>query len=76
MLKPALRRAFPRSPGTAGVTDRAILTRALVYVRDVKADPEYQLQGLAQAAGYRSHVSVPMLRDGQPWRTDPRPTAT
>jgi len=62
----ALRRAFPRPPSRAGVTDRAILTRALVHVADVREDPEYQLQGLAQAAGYRAHVAVPMLREGQP----------
>jgi GAF domain-containing protein/CheY-like chemotaxis protein len=62
----ALRRAFPRRPGRAGVTDRAILTRALVHVPDVREDAEYELQELAQAAGYRAHVSVPMLRDGQP----------
>src|SRR5207245_450488 len=47
-------------------TDRAILTRAIAYIPDVQDDPEYQHQGLAQAAGYRSHLSVPMLRDGQP----------
>jgi two-component system, NtrC family, sensor kinase len=62
----AVRRAFPRPPSRAGATDRAILTGTTAYVPDVRADREYQHQGLAQAAGYRSHVSVPMLRDGQP----------
>ncbi len=62
----AVRQAFPRRPSRRGATDRAILTRAIAYVPDVREDPEYQLQGLAQAAGYRSHLSVPMLRDGQP----------
>ena len=62
----AVRRAFPRALSRAGATDRAILTRAIAYIPDVQDDPEYQHQGLAQAAGYRSHLSVPMLRDGQP----------
>ena len=62
----ALRRAFPRPPSRAGATDRAILARTIAHVRDVREDPEYQWHELAQAAGYRSQLSVPMLREGQP----------
>jgi two-component system, NtrC family, sensor kinase len=62
----ALRRAFPRPPSRRGATDRAILTRAIAHIPDVREDPEYQLHALAQAAGYRSQLSVPMLREGQP----------
>ncbi len=62
----ALRRAFPRPPSRRGATDRAILTRTIAHVPDIREDPEYQLHELAQAAGYRSHLSVPMLREGQP----------
>src|SRR4029453_4940974 len=62
----ALRQAFPRPPSRAGATDRAILTRATAHVPDVREDPEYQWHELARAAGYRSQLSVPMLREGQP----------
>ena len=62
----ALRKAFPRAPSRGGVTDRAVLTQSIVHVPDVREDPEYRFQELAQAAGFRSHVSVPMLREGQP----------
>ena len=55
---------MPPSRGSA--TGRAILTRAVVYIPDVREDPEYRLQSLAQAAGFRSALSVPMLRDGSP----------
>src|SRR5262245_11038844 len=60
----ALRQSFPRPPGE-GATDRAILTRAIVYIPDVLEDSQYQFQPLAQASRYRSILSVPLLRDGQ-----------
>ena len=62
----ALRRAFPRRPDPGGATDRAILTRAVAHISDVWKDPDYVHRGLAQATGYRSILSVPMLREGQP----------
>src|SRR5205085_10617481 len=62
----AIRRAFPRPLSPGGVTDRAIMTRAIAHIPDVREDPEYRFHGLAQAAGYRSHLAVPMLRHGQP----------
>jgi PAS domain S-box-containing protein len=62
----ALRRAFPRPPSRVGATDRAVLTGAVAYVPDVQEDPEYRLHELAQAAGYRSQLAVPMIREGQP----------
>jgi len=62
-----MRRLFPMRPGkTSSVALRAISTRAVAYIPDVAKDPEYGLQSLAQAAGYRSAVAVPMLRDGKP----------
>ena len=62
----AIRRVYPGPPSLGGATDRAILTRAVAYIPDVRGDPEYPYQDLAQAAGYRSHLSVPILRHGQP----------
>jgi signal transduction histidine kinase len=62
----AIREAFPMPLSRAGASARAILTRRIVHIPDVREDPEYGLQELAQAAAYRSMLSVPMLRDGQP----------
>jgi signal transduction histidine kinase len=42
-----------------------VLSRATVYIPDVRADGEYTLQPLAEAADYLSVLAVPMLRDGQ-----------
>ena len=62
----AIRAAFPMPPGRAGASARAILTRSVVHIADVREDPEYRLQSLTEKANYRSILSVPMLRDGQP----------
>ena len=62
----ALRLAFPMPPGRAGSVARAILNRAVAYVPDVSADPEYRILDVAHAAGYMSSLSVPMLRGGLP----------
>ena len=62
----AVRRMYPMPPRAGGANGRAILTRAVVYIPDVREDAEYPLQALAQTAGYRSVVAVPMLRDGSP----------
>jgi GAF domain-containing protein/CheY-like chemotaxis protein len=62
----ATRRSFPRAPGRGSSTERAILTRDIAYIADVREDPEYKLQDLARSVGFRSTVSVPMLRDGKP----------
>src|SRR5262249_26073776 len=61
----AVRQGFPQPPSRAGATSRAILTRAIVHIPDVREDPEYQHGRVAQAASYRSMVSVPMLSEGQ-----------
>jgi GAF domain-containing protein len=62
----ALRDAFPMPPGRGSNTARAILTCSIVHIPDVREDSEYLLQGFAQTVDYRSILSVPMLRDGQP----------
>jgi PAS domain S-box-containing protein len=43
-----------------------MLTGAIVHLPDVRQDPEYAWHELAQAAGYRSQLAVPLLREGQP----------
>jgi GAF domain-containing protein len=60
------RQAWPRPPGRGTATARAVLTRSIVHVPDVLEDPEYELGTTARVAGWRSIVSVPMLRAGKP----------
>src|SRR5262249_36759740 len=61
----AYRDAYPAPPGRAGGTHRAILTRSIVHIPDVREDPEYELQALARANDFGCVLSVPMLRDRQ-----------
>jgi signal transduction histidine kinase len=60
----AFRKAFPRRPRAGGATDQAILTKSSVHIPDVRAHPDYPHGALANATGYRSILSVPMLREG------------
>jgi GAF domain-containing protein len=60
----ASRDAWPRPPGRGTATERAILTRTMVHI-DIAEDPEYELGALVQA-GFRTVLSVPILRDGEP----------
>jgi len=62
----AIRAAFPMAVGRGGATARSILTRSIVHIADVREDPEYALQGVSQAAEFRSILAVPMLHDGKP----------
>jgi GAF domain-containing protein/anti-sigma regulatory factor (Ser/Thr protein kinase) len=61
----AVQRVFPIPPGRGSVTARAILTRAVTHVADPAEDPEFTATPIV-LAGFRSTLSVPMLRDGQP----------
>jgi GAF domain-containing protein/two-component sensor histidine kinase len=60
----AVGREFPRPPGRGTTPSRAILTRGVVHV-DIAQDPEYDAQTLVRA-GFRTALSVPMLREGHP----------
>jgi signal transduction histidine kinase/DNA-binding response OmpR family regulator len=57
---------YPMSPSRGGAAPRAVLTRAVVYIPDVREDAEFRLGALAEAAGFRSALAVPMLREGSP----------
>jgi signal transduction histidine kinase/HAMP domain-containing protein len=61
----AIREVFPRPPGPETVTARAILTRAVAHTVDIAAEPGYELRGFVEQ-GFRTILSVPMLRDGEP----------
>ena len=61
------RRFFPAPASRQSFTGRAILERAVVHVPDVSQDQErLEARDLADAAGFRSALSVPMLRAGTP----------
>ena len=60
----AIRKIFPRPLSRGGPTDRAILTGTVINLPDVLKDPEYIYQSISKSAGYRSHLAVPMSRDG------------
>ncbi|HZM34045.1 MAG TPA: GAF domain-containing protein [Burkholderiales bacterium] len=62
----AARRLFPAPPDRGKITGRAILTRAVAQSADVLSDAEYQIGHTAQVGGWRSVLSVPMLRAGEP----------
>ena len=62
----AFRRALPRPSDADSAAGRAILSRAVAHIPDVEADRAYGVQSVAQAATYRSVVSVPLLHDGNP----------
>jgi GAF domain-containing protein len=55
---------FPLPPGRGSVTARAILTRAVAHVPDLAVDPE--LHPSLVRSGFKTGLSVPMLRDGDP----------
>src|ERR1700730_15576389 len=62
----AYRDTYPSRPGRASGTHRAILTRTIVHIPDIREDPEYELRALARANDYGCVLAVPMLRDGHP----------
>jgi GAF domain-containing protein len=57
----ALQRAYPMSPSRNQASGRAILSRAVAEIPDVRSDAEY-LPGMAAAADLGSVLAVPMLR--------------
>ena len=61
-----VRESYPMPPSRGGGTARAILSRTIVYIPDIREDDEYRLEALAQAADYLSVLAVPMLLDGTP----------
>jgi adenylate cyclase len=48
------------------LTGRVLLEHRPVQIIDVTADPEYVLQDLQKADGFRTLLGVPLLRDGFP----------
>ena len=57
-----LEHPLPVDGGSA--TGRAVLEGRAIHIPDVLADPEYRATRYQELAGYRSTLSVPLLRDG------------
>jgi GAF domain-containing protein len=53
-------------PGRGSMVGRVLLEKRPVQVRDIQADPEYELSGILRIGNYRSALGVPLLREGIP----------
>ncbi len=53
-------------PERGSIVGRAILEQRVVHIVDVLEDPDYVLLDLQKIGGYRSALSVPMMREGVP----------
>ena len=61
-----VRDVYPRRASRGSASGRTVLTRAIVQIPDVTADPEYDVQVVPRVRDFRSILAVPMLRDGLP----------
>ena len=57
---------FPMRADRSLLGVRTLVTRDVVNVPDVFADPEYAGKNFARAAGFQATLAVPMMRDGRP----------
>jgi two-component system NtrC family sensor kinase len=70
---------FPTRPGRHLFTARAILDRSVINVPDVANDSGHAARDIAASSGFRSVLSVPMLRGSDPigaitvWHADVGP---
>jgi len=61
-----LHKVLTFAPGRGSLTGRVLLQGKPVQIPDVLADPEYELSEPQRLGGYRTHLGVPLLRDGSP----------
>jgi signal transduction histidine kinase len=57
---------FTFPPGRGSVTGRVLLEGKPIQIADVLADAEYAFSGVQKLGGYRTHLGVPLLREGNP----------
>jgi signal transduction histidine kinase/putative methionine-R-sulfoxide reductase with GAF domain len=60
----AVRKIFPRGPSRDMAVTRAVLTCGVVAIPDVLDDHEFATRAVSLATGFRSVLSVPLIRDG------------
>jgi two-component system NtrC family sensor kinase len=72
-------RVFPMRADRGSISGRAIISRAVVHIEDVRTDPEYRVPAVRTLEGYRTFLSAPMLRKDvvlgviNLWRPEVRP---
>jgi GAF domain-containing protein len=54
------------TPGREGVVGRVLLQGGPVQIADVLTDPDYRLLETQRLGGFRTHLGVPLLREGKP----------
>jgi two-component system, NtrC family, sensor kinase len=59
-------RALPVIPERGTAVGRALLEGKVVHIPDVRADPDYTFVEGQKLGGFRTVLSVPMLREGSP----------
>ena len=53
-------------PGGKSIVARALISRDTVHLPDIALDPYYADKDARKFGGYRSHLAVPLLREGMP----------
>ena len=59
-------KGFTFNVGRGSVSGRVLMEGKPIQVADVLADPEYSLGEIQRRGGYRTHLGVPLLREGSP----------
>jgi two-component system NtrC family sensor kinase len=59
-------RDLPVEPELGTATGRALLEGRTVHIPDVQADPDYTFKEAQRLGGFRTILSVPMLKEGVP----------
>jgi two-component system, NtrC family, sensor kinase len=59
-------KTIPVIPERGTATGRALLDGKVVHIPDVQADPEYTFAEAQKLGGFRTILSLPMLREGVP----------
>src|SRR5262245_2304714 len=63
----AFRENYPRPIDTTSLVGRAVVEGTVIHVSDVEApDAPKHLAAVSKAVGFRSQLSVPILRNGEP----------
>jgi class 3 adenylate cyclase len=61
-----LRTIYPMPAGPESLVGRALLGQRVVHVHDILAEQSYVYSALQKSLGYRTIVTVPMLRESEP----------